>query len=99
MARELKLWNGRAGCCHKRDDPAWESIHPHRGHHRIFAAAYSRADLRRLIAEYCGRDPGETEIRDYWSAGAWGVHMGDITPERGLWLRKDSPDALPARLI
>lgn len=98
MARQIKLWNGRAGCCHKRDDPAWSGITQHRGQHRIVAAAYSRADLRRLIAEYCGNDPGEAELREYWNAGAWGNSMNEVTPERGLWLLRDSPDATPLRL-
>lgn len=101
MPRELKLWNGRAGCCHNSDDPNWTGIQPHRGHHKIYAAAYSRADLRRLIAEYCGQDPGVTEIRDYWHQGTWGTRMTGIEPERGLWLGKDrEPEGTPpVRLI
>lgn len=97
--RELKIWNGRAYCCYNPDDPRWEGIQQHRGHHTIYAAAYSRADLRRLITEYCGRDPGETEIRKYWNEGVWGKHMEGISPQRGLWLRQDAPDAYPVKLI
>jgi len=99
MVHELKIWNGKAGCCRNPNDPVWTGIQPYRGNHRVYAAAYNRADLRRLIKEYCGRDPGETEIREYWNAGAWGRHMDGIAPERGLWLLKDSGKALPVRLI
>ena len=84
MARQLKHWNGRSWCCHKHDDPSWAGILSDGA--SIYAAAYSRADLRRLIAEYSGRDPGETEIRDYWNAGCWGNSMEGVTPERGLWM-------------
>jgi len=99
MARELKVWNGRAGCCHKRNDPAWDGIQPFRGAYKIYAAAQSRADLSRLIQQYCGRDPGETEIRDYWNCGSWGHAKSGITPERGLWLVGGSPKDSPVRLI
>lgn len=98
MARTLKIWNGGAGCCYKASDPAWTGIQPYRGAH-VYAAAYSRADLRRLIVEYCGSDPGETEIRDYWACGAWGERMSAIPPERGIWLCKEEPEAKPVRLI
>lgn len=98
MARVLKIWNGRSGCCYKPSDSAWAGIQPYRGAH-VYAAAFSRADLRRLIVEYCGRDPGVTELRDYWNCGSWGIHMEGITAERGIWLRKDEPGAKPVRLI
>jgi hypothetical protein len=98
MARQLKTWQGSAGCCFKHGDPAWEGLLPFRGG-RIYAAAYSRADLLRLIVEYCGRDPGQTEIRDYWSQSSWGYFMDGIEPERGLWLRNEKPGAKPVRLI
>ena len=84
MARQLKLWNGRSWCCHKHDDPTWAGIGPDGA--SIYAAAYSRADLRRLIAEYSERDPGETELRDYWNAGSWGNAMEGVSPDRGLWM-------------
>lgn len=98
MPRELKIWNGRGCCCHKSEDPAWLGIRPSQGG-TVYAAAYSRADLRRLIAEYCGRDPGEAEIRDYWHSDAWGDAMDGITPERGIWLRNEKVQDAPIRLI
>jgi len=84
----LKVWNGRAYCCYKPGAPEWASARRW-GEGRIYACAYSVADLRRMIAEYCGRDPGRTELSDYWSAGAWGNSMDGIARKRGLWLTLD----------
>lgn len=70
-ARKLKLWNGR-----------WE-----RDEH-IYVAAYSVEDVVALLTElrgYEGRGM-RSEIRNYWHAGQWGVHMADVTPERGAWV-------------
>lgn len=96
-ARQLKLWNGRAYCCYKQSDPRWEGNDPGRGA-IISAAAYSRADLRRLIAEYCGDMPSDGELRTYFSE-CWGTDMAGITPERGIWLINDRAKAAPVRLI
>lgn len=89
MSRQLKIWNGRGYCCVKRDDPRWHALKfndcPH-----AYVAAYSRADARKVIEEYCGRLPPDSELRDYWSAGCWGTAMASITPERGLWIQFDS---------
>jgi hypothetical protein len=98
MARQLKLWNGRGICCYKSDDPAWTGLSSSREGH-VYVAAYSRADVRRLVEQYCGVDPGETEIREYWSAGMWGNLMDGIEPERGLWLVNKNRDPKPIRLI
>lgn len=97
MAKTLKLWNGRAGCCYKLTDPAWQGVEQFKSG-TIYAAAYSRADLRRLIAEYCGQDPGEYEIKNYWSEGHWGDAMTNVTPERGLWLEKPKVIGAPQKL-
>jgi len=63
----------------------------------IYAAAYSRADLVRLIATWQGYQSRgmATEIKNYWSEGSWGTAMNGITPERGIWLSKDG--AAPVR--
>lgn len=96
MPRKLKLWNGRAYCCHNPQDGNWRDVSPYSA--TIYAAAYSRADLRRLIEAYCGRDPGDREIKEFWSAGCWGRHMEGVNPERGLWLRANGPNSQPIRL-
>lgn len=84
MARKLKVWNGRGYCCRNADDPRWRGInHSESVHANV--CAHSRADARRVIAEYAGYDPRDTEIRDYWSE-CWGSSMEGIEPERGLWL-------------
>lgn len=84
MAKTLKLWNGRAYCCRKRSDPLWDDVRPN-GYQKAYVAAYSRADARRVIQEYCGTLPSDGELRDYFSE-CWGRSMEGITPERGLWL-------------
>lgn len=96
MAKTLKIWNGRGYCCHKSSDPLWSGIPPSAYSH-AYVAAYSRADARRVIAEYTGREPHDAEIRDYWSEGAWGNDMKGITPERGLWVAIGR--ASPVRVI
>lgn len=83
--KTLKLWNGRGYCCDKRD-ARWNAL-PHNRAPHAYVAAYSRADARRVIEEYCGRLPADSELRDYWSEGCWGNSMRDIPPERGLWLQ------------
>ena len=98
MARELKLWNGRCYCLRRPNDPLWDNVASNASV-VAYVAAYSRADARRLCAEYCGRDPGETEIRDYWSAGQWGVRMAGVTPERGIWIRFGQGRDTPIRVI
>lgn len=96
---KLKLWNGHASCCRKTGDPLWKGFRPHQGSDRIYAAASSRAELRRMIEAYCGRDPGDHEIKTYWNQGCWGNDMENITPEKGLWLIRQGDDARPVRLI
>lgn len=85
MARELKLWNGRGNCLLKSGDPMWDGFRNNAYAHG-YVAAYSRSDARRVIAEYCGRDPGDAELRVYWNSGCWGNPMDGIAPERGLWI-------------
>lgn len=84
MPRELKLWNGPGNTLRKEGDPLWEGV---RGNafSRACVAAYSRAEARRIIFQYLGRDIGDGEIRDYWS-NCWGKEMAHVTPERGLWI-------------
>ena len=62
----------------------WQGIR-HNAYQNACVAAYSRADARRVIAEYCGMDIGDSELRDYWSMG-WGDNMQSVKPERGLWI-------------
>lgn len=55
-----------------------------------YVAAYSRADAIRAIAEALGYNglAMDSELRNYWSEGAWGNTMIGIKPERGLWATK-----------
>lgn len=97
--RALKIWNGRSHDCHNRNDPKWEGASPGRSG-SIYAAAYSRADLRRMIAEYAGASISDNEIKVYWCEGSWGDEMEGIEPERGLWLKQNPRDKRrPVRLI
>lgn len=86
MARALKLFNGRAHVCWNTKDPIWDGVNRNGSMH-AYVAAYSRADARRVIQEYCGHLPSDSELRDYWHEGAWGNSMDGVTPERGLWLK------------
>ena len=81
MPKELKVWNGRGYCCRKISDPRWEGIDCVHAN----VCAYSRADARRVLAEYCGVLPSDAELRNYFSP-CWGNSMQGITPERGLWI-------------
>ncbi len=83
--RKLKLWNGRGYDCRKFDDPRWKGIDYSKSPH-AYVCAYSRADARRVVGEYCGHDLSDSEIKIYWSKDCWGNTMNGITPERGLWL-------------
>ncbi len=95
--RELKIWNGRGTECINRADPRWKAkAHPSRVH--AYVCAYSRADARRVIAEYCGRMPPDSELRNYFCEGAWGNGMEGVTPERGLWLQFDRSEK-PVRVV
>ena len=98
MARKLRLWNGRAYCCRKPSDPFWKGV-PHNEGGNAYVAAYSRADVRRVIEEYTGYKPGDTEIREYWSPDCWGNAMDGITPERGLWVSKGNYNEKVTRLV
>jgi hypothetical protein len=85
IGKKLKIFNGRAFLLRNPKDPKWNGV-SHNASAHAFVAAYSRADARRLIAEYW-RDPGDTELRVYWHEGAWGNDMAGITPERAIWIR------------
>lgn len=98
MARALKIWNGNGmSSCRKRDDPMWRDV-PGNAYVHAFVAAFSRADARRVIEEYCGRLPTDSELRDWWSEGAWGTAMAGVEPERGLWLQVDQ-NKPPVRVV
>lgn len=84
MKKALKLWNGSGNAVRKNDDPLWQGFRIN-AYSKAYVAAYSRADARRVIVEYCGHDPGDAELRDYWHE-CWGKSMQGITPERGLWV-------------
>lgn len=75
VVRTLKVWNGNLMIGGKQ---------PH-----IYAAAYSRADLLRMLETWLGYRIAESEIRTYWSEGCWGRSMDGITPERGIWMQHD----------
>jgi hypothetical protein len=97
MPRKLKIWNGAGYCCRNNKDQRWKDV-PFNDAPHAFVCAYSRADARRVIAEYTGYEPGDAEIRDYWSEGAWGKSMEGVEPERGLWLQFDSNEK-PVRVV
>lgn len=80
----LSLWNGRAYSCRSPGDPRWDGVGG-KGRQHAYVAAHSMADARRVIEEYCGRLPSDSELRVYWSEG-WGEVMDGVEPERGLWL-------------
>lgn len=82
----LKIFNGRAWTCEKRDDPRWARMGTTDRVH-AYVCAKSRADARRVIEEYCGRLPPDGELKHYFSEGSWGTAMAGVVPERGLWLR------------
>ena len=86
MAKSLKIWNGRGYCARKHNDPLWGDVKGN-GYVHGYVAAYSRADARKLIEEYCGHAPSDSEIKNYWAENAWGNDMQGIEPVRGLWLK------------
>lgn len=85
MAKELKLWNGRASWMRKPEDPLWNGVRVNSCTH-AYVAAYSRADARRVIQEYTGSMASDNEIKEYWNEGCWGNDMKGIDPVRGMWL-------------
>lgn len=95
MAKTLKLFNGRAYFALKRDDPRFAEL-SRSTPVQAYVAAFSRADARRVIEEYNGFDPGDYELRTFWSEG-WGAMMHGIVPERGLWLIVRSQE--PIRVV
>jgi hypothetical protein len=98
MLKSLKIWNGRGLSYRKRGDSKWDNI-PSNGSANIYAAAYSRADLRRMLFEYSGVAASNNEIRDYWNEGSWGLPMEGIAVERGLWLKNGYGDEKPVRIF
>ena len=84
--RQLRFWNGGAAWMRKGSDPFWSDVYFNASPH-AYVAAYSRIDARRVIAEYTGSMPSDTEIRDYWSE-CWGIAMDGIEPVRGMWLAR-----------
>lgn len=52
-----------------------------------------------MITEYCGNDPGDREIKEFWMEGCWGDVMDSVALERGLWLQENQNDTVPLRLI
>lgn len=93
--RQLKVWNGRGYDCRNRSDPRWDNIGFSRSVHAS-VCAYSRADAKRVVGEYCGNDLSETEIKEYWSK-CWGNAMDGIKRERGVWLEFE--DGKPIKVI
>lgn len=47
-----------------------------------------------MISEYCGKQPPDSELKQYWHEGAWGNKMSGVVPERGLWIEFDRSNAL-----
>jgi len=97
MSKTIKKFNGRGYCCRKHDDKRWDAVPGNRSVAAYIGAA-SRADARRVIEEYCGHMPPDSELRDYWSEGCWGNSMDGIELERGLWLQFD-PSKPPVKVV
>lgn len=85
MTKQLKLWNGRAWCVVNFRDPLWPLDAPV-DNMKVYACGESRADIMRMMAEYCGVKPPLSEIVSY-GAERWGLSMDGVKPERGLWIR------------
>lgn len=83
--KTLKLWNGGGFSVKKVGDPLWDGVKQNQAI-TAYVAAYSQADAQRVIAEYCGRNPPDSELRNYWNKGSWGTRMKDVVPERGMWI-------------
>ena len=97
--KTLKVWNGRGWACENYDDPRWvKACSVHREPPHIYLCAYSLADARRVCAEYCGRLPSITELRDYWSKNCWGTPMNGVKQERGLWIEFEKHKT-PTRVV
>lgn len=85
--KELRLFNGRGYILRKYKDLFWSSLENGDVHHAHgYVAAYSVADMQRLVWEYTGHKPPRSEIDNYWSKDAWGTRMQNIKPERGIWV-------------
>lgn len=90
MTKELILFGGRPASMKPSDCPAWNTME--RNHGQVFAAAYSKADLRRLLESFCLHNVPMSEINEYWGGtrgSTWGIHMEGIIPRRGIWLKPD----------
>jgi hypothetical protein len=94
--RVLRCWNGCALWMRREDDERWKNV-PFNGSVSGYVAAYSRADARRVIAQYTGMEPSDTELREYWSE-CWGNSMDGITCERGLWIQFSDHEK-PVRVV
>ncbi len=90
--RKLKVWNGRGYCCKKWVDKRWAGAETR----HAYVCAYSRADARRVIAEYCGQIPPDSELKEFWSE-CWGNSMEGIKRERGLWI--EFKNNIPTKVI
>lgn len=76
FGKRLKLFNGRG-------HGQWMR------HHHAYIAAKSKADAARMMAQVFGFFSENSALRElnvYWHAGAWGNHMKDVNPERGVWV-------------
>ena len=92
----LRLWNGDGLCCRRGTDPLWRAL-PFNASPRAYAAAYSRADLARVIEVYSGVKPSAVHLRTHWRE-AWGDPMAGAAHERGLWIEFDGAQA-PVRVF
>jgi hypothetical protein len=88
MNKQLKLFNGSARDCRDYNDSRWDCVACN-GDPHAYVAAYSIADMARMIEEYTGHKPSMNQLRTYWNRGRWGIHMDGATPERGIWIRFD----------
>ena len=68
------------------------------GRQHVYVCAYSQNDAIELFHEL-QMSVTLTEIRTYWSAGAWGHLMTGIPHERGVWICPDNLREKSQRVI
>jgi hypothetical protein len=84
----LKLWNGR-----------WSDNRPVRGCKvaHAYVAAFGRESAIEMLKRAGNTLMTPYELKIYWSKGAWGTPMQNVTPEPGVWVELE--DGRIERLI
>ena len=88
MAKELKIWNGRAhGNIYKNG--------------QFFVAAYTKKQACELIGQAAGHSwpISMSELNDYYSPNCWGNSMSGITPTEPCVYAREGYNGIPIRII